>query len=60
MATAINWIINKGGGQAFAENGEVTVGLELPIAGIVSDIEPIEMAVKEEALDKPPVPPDAH
>lgn len=51
MAAAINWIIEKGGGQAFAEDGRVTVGLELPIAGIVSDIDPVEMAAKEEALD---------
>lgn len=51
MATAINWIIEQGGGQAFAEDGRVTVGLELPIAGIVSDIDPVEMAAKEEALD---------
>ena len=51
MAAAINWIIEKGGGQAFAENGAVTVGLELPIGGIVSDIEPVEMAKLEDALD---------
>jgi adenine deaminase len=51
MAVAINWIIEKGGGQAFVEDGKVTVGLELPIAGIVSDIDPQEMAVKEDALD---------
>lgn len=51
MAAAINWIIEKGGGQAFAENGKVIVGLELPIAGIVADIDPVEMAAKEEALD---------
>ncbi len=51
MAVAINWIIEKGGGQAFVENGKVTVGLELPIGGIVSDIDPEEMAVKEDALD---------
>ncbi|WP_370676013.1 adenine deaminase C-terminal domain-containing protein [Pleomorphomonas sp. PLEO] len=51
MAVAINWIIEKGGGQAFVEDGKVTVGLELPIGGIVSDIDPEEMAVKEDALD---------
>ena len=28
------------------------VGLELPIGGIVSDIDPIEMAAKEDALDQ--------
>ncbi|MBY6069369.1 amidohydrolase family protein [Leisingera aquaemixtae] len=51
MAAAINWVIEKGGGQAFVKDGEVTVGLELPIGGIVSDIDPVEMAAKEEALD---------
>ncbi|MCP5088243.1 MAG: adenine deaminase [Rhodobacteraceae bacterium] len=51
MAAAINWIIAKGGGQAFVKDGEVIVGLELPIGGIVSDIGPVEMAKKEEALD---------
>lgn len=51
MAVAINWIIEKGGGQTFVEDGKVTVGLELPIAGIVSDIDPEEMAIKEDALD---------
>jgi len=52
MAAAINWIIEKGGGQAFVKEGEVIVGLELPIGGIVSDIDPIEMAAKEDALDQ--------
>ncbi len=52
MATAINWIIEKGGGQAFAKDGKVTVGLELPIGGIVSDIDPVAMAAKEDALDQ--------
>ncbi|WP_350335658.1 adenine deaminase C-terminal domain-containing protein [Coralliovum pocilloporae] len=52
MATAINWVIEKGGGQAFVKDGEVTVGLELPIGGIVSDIDPVEMAEKERALDQ--------
>lgn len=51
MAAAINWVIRKGGGQAFVKDKEVVVGLELPIAGIVSDIGPEEMAAKEEALD---------
>ena len=51
MAVAINWIIAQGGGQVFVEDGKVTVGLELPIAGIVSDIDPREMQAKEDALD---------
>lgn len=52
MAVAINWIIEKGGGQTFVKDREVTVGLELPIGGIVSDIDPVAMAAKEDALDK--------
>ncbi len=51
MAAAVNWIIERGGGQAFAEDGQVTVGLELPIGGIVSDIDPVDMARHEDALD---------
>lgn len=51
MAVAINWIIAHGGGQAFVENGKVTVGLELPIGGIVADLDPEEMRDREEALD---------
>ena len=52
MASAINWVIAKGGGQVFMRDGEPVVGLELPIGGIVSDISPQEMAEKEEALDQ--------
>jgi adenine deaminase len=51
MAIAINRIIEGGGGQAVANKGEILAFLELPIAGIVSDIEPQEMAGFEERLD---------
>ena len=51
MAIAINRIIEGGGGQAVVNNGEILEFLELPIAGIVSDIEPEEMAGFEERLD---------
>lgn len=51
MAVAINRIIAEGGGQAVVEGGEVRAFLPLPIGGIVSDIEPEEMARKEQELD---------
>ena len=51
MATAVNWIIEKGGGQVVIQNGEVMAGLELTIGGIVTDIEPEEMARLEQKLD---------
>jgi adenine deaminase len=52
MAVAINHIIAHNGGQAVVRNGKVTAFLELPIGGIVSDVEPEEMARQEEALDE--------
>lgn len=51
MTAAINWIIEKGGGQVVIRDGEVLAGLELPIGGIVADIEPDEMAEHEQQLD---------
>lgn len=51
MAAAINWIIEKGGGQVVIQGGEVMAGLELPIGGIVADIDPYEMARLEQELD---------
>ncbi len=52
MVVAINRVIEGGGGQAVVSNGEVLEFLELPIAGIVSDIEPEEMAGYETRLDR--------
>ncbi|GLQ06082.1 adenine deaminase [Sneathiella chinensis] len=51
MSIAVNHIIAAGGGQVVVDNGEVVEFLTLPIGGIVSDIEPFEMAVLEEKLD---------
>lgn len=51
MATAINWIIEKQGGQVVVRDGRVMAGLELPIGGIVADMEPRDMAEREAALD---------
>ena len=51
MVVAINHIIENNGGQAVADGGKIVSFLPLPIGGIVSDIEPVEMAVKEKELD---------
>lgn len=52
MALAINHIIANNGGQAVADGGKIVSFLPLPIGGIVSDIEPQEMARKEQELDE--------
>ncbi|OQM73921.1 adenine deaminase [Manganibacter manganicus] len=52
MAAAINHIIDNQGGQVVVDGGKVISFLPLPIGGIVSDIEPREMAGKEKALDE--------
>ncbi|HEX9448595.1 MAG TPA: adenine deaminase C-terminal domain-containing protein, partial [Dongiaceae bacterium] len=51
MAVAINHIIAQNGGQVVVDKGKVVTFLPLPIGGIVSDLEPAEMAEREEALD---------
>lgn len=51
MAVAINAIIDNNGGQAVVDGGKVTSFLPLPIGGIVSDIDPLEMATRERELD---------
>lgn len=51
MAVAINHIVAHNGGQAVVKDGKVTAFLPLPIGGIVSDLEPEEMARREDALD---------
>lgn len=51
MAVAINRIADEGGGQAVAVDGQVVDFLELPIGGIVADLEPAEMARREERLE---------
>jgi adenine deaminase len=51
MAVAINRIAEEGGGQAVAVDGQVAEFLELPIGGIVADVEPDEMARREQRLE---------
>ena len=52
MALAINHIVASNGGQAVADCGRIVSFLPLPIGGIVSDMEPEEMAAKEQELDE--------
>lgn len=51
MAVAINHIIAGNGGQVVVDKGKVTSFLPLPIGGIVSDLEPQDMAQRETELD---------
>lgn len=51
MAAAINHIIASNGGQVVVDKGKVVSFLPLPIGGIVSDLEPQEMAAREAELD---------
>lgn len=51
MTVAINHLIANNGGQVVVKDGEILEFLHLPIGGIVSDIEPQEMAAIEGQLD---------
>jgi adenine deaminase len=52
MAHAINHIAEQGGGQVVVRDGQVLAFLPLPVGGIVSDLEPAQMAAEEEKLDE--------
>ena len=52
MAVAVNHLASNGGGQVVVDQGEVVQFLPLPVGGIVSDLDPADMALKEEALDQ--------
>lgn len=47
MAVAINHLATHGGGQVVVKDGKVMDFLPLPVGGIVSDVEPEEMAEME-------------
>jgi adenine deaminase len=51
MVVAINHIIANNGGQVVVEKRKVVSFLPLPIGGIVADLEPVEMALRESELD---------
>lgn len=50
MALAVNELVKHGGGQVVVNKGEVLALLELPVAGIVTDLQPNELARKEVEL----------
>ena len=51
MALAVRHLADHGGGQIVVDGGEIMEFLELPIGGIVADLEPAEMARREERLE---------
>jgi len=51
MALAVRHLADHGGGQVVVEGGEVVEFLELPIGGIVADLDPAVMAAREERLE---------
>ncbi|MER8456489.1 adenine deaminase [Mesorhizobium sp. M0092] len=51
MALAINHIVENNGGQVVTDGGRIVSFLPLPIGGIVSDLDPSDMAKKELELD---------
>ncbi|MFD0898030.1 adenine deaminase C-terminal domain-containing protein [Loigolactobacillus binensis] len=50
MALAANTLIKVGGGQVVVKDGQILALLELPIAGIVTDLTPPALAAKEVEL----------
>ncbi|AUX10969.1 adenine deaminase [Latilactobacillus sakei] len=52
MALAVNTLIERDGGQVVVADGQILSFLPLPIAGIVSDVTPAELAVQEEGILK--------
>ena len=52
MAIAVNHLASNGGGQVVVDQGEVVQFLSLPVGGIVSDLDPADMALKEGELDQ--------
>ncbi|MEU2129865.1 adenine deaminase C-terminal domain-containing protein [Streptomyces sp. NPDC018352] len=51
IALAVNHLSEHGGGQVVVENGEIKEFLPLPVAGIVADLAPEEMAAAEDRLE---------
>ncbi|MFF8595831.1 adenine deaminase C-terminal domain-containing protein [Streptomyces sp. NPDC015220] len=51
MALAVNHLAGRGGGQVVVDSGEIKEFLPLPVAGIVADLTPEEMAAAEDRLE---------
>lgn len=51
MAVAVNHLIKEGGGQVVVKDGKVLDFLSLPVGGIVCDLEPGEVAQREDEIN---------
>jgi adenine deaminase len=51
MAVAVNHLIKEGGGQVVVKDGKVLDFLSLPVGGIVCDLEPGEVARREDEIN---------
>lgn len=51
MALAVNHLIKEGGGQIVVADGKIIDYLPLPVGGIVSDLEPEEVAKREKEIN---------
>lgn len=52
MSVAANYLIEQGGGQVVVADGKILEFLPLPVGGIVSDLEPEEIASREKRIDQ--------
>ena len=52
MSIAANYVIEQGGGQVVVADGQILEFLPLPVGGIVSDLEPEEIAAQEKKIDQ--------
>jgi adenine deaminase len=52
MSIAANYLVESGGGQAVAKGGEVRASVDLPVAGLMSVLEPDEVSSSLENLKK--------
>ncbi|HDR2280537.1 TPA: adenine deaminase [Enterobacter ludwigii] len=50
MALAANTLINSGGGMALAQQGDVIAHVAMPIAGMLSELPPVELALQFRTL----------
>lgn len=52
MSVAANYLIEQGGGQVVVADGRIMEFLPLPVGGIVTDLEPEEVAERERRIDR--------
>lgn len=51
MAIAVNYLVQEGGGQVVVKDGKILDFLSLPVGGIVCDLEPLEVARREDQIN---------